>query len=327
MARINEPRVARQPQPTARPTPQPAARPAQQPAARPAQQPAQQQDRFEGLFNAVSRGANAIKSVTDTVAGAATRTVTGQRTFGPWNLGSQQRSTVEPMNTRGSRAAGVAGTLATVAQLPGAAATAFRDVRNAFQNATAETVTRATGSTASLVSTASSAAKGIIETGNLISNFRGIRDAAARTVLERAPDAARGLVNRVAGETAQQVLDGASRQVTRAAAARVAGEGLEVTARAGATAAREAAPHVLAATAGRAASRFVPGLNVAIAAADTVAFGSEVANAIRGDVNPGKLVTSGITALGSIAAATNIPVVSQVGAAVSTVSSLIGSFF
>jgi hypothetical protein len=38
-------------------------------------------------------------------------------------------------------------------------------------------------------------------------------------------------------------------------------------------------------------------------------------------------VTSGITALGSIAAATNIPVVSQVGAAVSTVSSVIGSFF
>ncbi|HLL00293.1 MAG TPA: hypothetical protein VK539_06875 [Myxococcaceae bacterium] len=305
MARINEPRVTPRTQPrtqTTQPTP-PRAQTAR-PTTPPRTQAPQQQDRFEGFFNAVNRGANAIKSVTDSV-------VAGARTA----------------NSRATRGAGIAGTLATVAQLPGAARTAFRDVRNAVQNATAETVTRATGSVASVVSTTASAAKGIIETGNLVRDFRGIRDAASRTILNRVPDAARGVVNRVAGETAQQVLNGASRQVARNVAARVAGEGLEVAARAGVSAAREAAPHVLAATAGRAASRFVPGLNVGIAVADSVAFGSEVANAIRGDVNPGKLVTSGITALGSIAAATNIPVVSQVGAAVSTVSSFVGSFF
>jgi hypothetical protein len=305
MPRIDEPRVTPRTQPRTQTT-QPTTPRAQtaRPTTPPRTQAPQQQDRFEGFFNAVNRGANAIKSVTDSV-------VAGARTA----------------NSRATRGAGIAGTLATVAQLPGAARTAFRDVRNAVQNATAETVTRATGSVASAVSTTASAAKGIIETGNLVRDFRGIRDAASRTILNRVPDAARGVVNRVAGETAQQVLNGASRQVARNVAARVAGEGLEVAARAGVSAAREAAPHVLAATAGRAASRFVPGLNVAIAAADSVAFGSEVANAIRGDVNPGKLVTSGITALGSIAAATNIPVVSQVGAAVSTVSSFVGSFF
>jgi hypothetical protein len=326
MARIigEEPRVVRQPQPTTTPTTAPGSRTqtARQPPAQ------QQQDRFDGPINTVSRAANAVKSVTDTVAGTQTRTTPGQRTFGPVNLGSQPRSTVEPLNTRANRAAGAAGTLASVAQLPGATYTALRDARNFAQNATLENGIKAAGSGASFVSTAANVAKGAIETGNMIGNFRGIRDAAAREVLERAPDAARSVVNRVAGETAQQVLDGASRQVTRNVAARVAGEGLEVAARAGATAAREAAPHVLAATAGRAASRFVPGLNVAIAAADTAAFGAEVANAIRsGEPNVGKLVTSGVTALGSIAAATNIPVVSQVGAAVSTVSSLIGSFF
>ncbi|WP_225414527.1 hypothetical protein [Stigmatella hybrida] len=297
------------------------------PAAAPAPA-AQPQDQFEAAANGVNRAANGVKSVTDAVLGTQTRNVSGQQTFGPWNLGSQPRSTVEPMNTRASRAAGIAGTAASVAQLPGAAYTAIRDARAFAQNATVENGITAAGSGASAVSTAANAAKGIIETGNLVSNFRGVRDAAARTMAENAPDAARAVVNRVAGETAQQVLDGASRQVTRNVAARAAGEGLEAAARAGASAARAAAPHVLAETAGRAASRFVPGLNVAIAAADTAAFGAEVANAVRsGNPNVGKLATSGITALGSVAAATNIPVVSQVGAAVSTVSSFVGSFF
>ncbi|WNG57001.1 hypothetical protein F0U59_21240 [Archangium gephyra] len=330
--RIGDPRPVPQQPTTARPatpavTP-PTARPAANPQTAAGNPQAQQQDRFDRPINLVGRAANAVKSVTDTVLGLATKTTNGQRTFGPFNLGSQPRSTVEPMNTRGSRAASVLGTAASVAQLPGAAYTAVRDARNFIQNATAENGIKAAGSGASLVSTAANVAKGAIETGNLIRNFRGIRDAAAQTMLQRAPDAARSVVNRVAGEAAQQVLDGASRQVTRGAAARVATEGLEAAARAGASAARGAAPHVLAATAGRAASRFVPGLNVAIAAADTAAFGSEVANAIRtGEPNWGKLATGGITALGSIAAATNIPVVSQVGAAVSTVSSLVGSFF
>ncbi|SEU37033.1 hypothetical protein [Stigmatella erecta] len=328
----DEPRLPRLPQPapaasdrctTATPPvpPPPAAAPAPPTVGQP-------QDQFEAAATGVNRVTNGVRSVTDAVLGTQTRNVPGQQAFGPWSLGGQPRSTVEPMSTRASRTAGALGTAASVAQLPGAAYTAVRDARAFAQNATVENGITAAGSGASALSTAANAAKGAIETRNAVANFRGVRDAAAQAMAQNAPDAARSVVNRVAGETAQQVLDGASRQVTRNVAARAAGEGLEAAARAGASAARAAAPHVLAETAGRAASRFVPGLNVAIAAADTAAFGAEVASAVRsGNPNVGKLATGGITALGSIAAATNIPIVSQVGAGVSTVSSFIGSFF
>ncbi|ATB35681.1 hypothetical protein CYFUS_001095 [Cystobacter fuscus] len=71
----------------------------------------------------------------------------------------------------------------------------------------------------------------------------------------------------------------------------------------------------------KAAGRFAPGLNIAVA-------GMDVANAAKTFKDPnatmGQKVTAGITAGGSVLAATNIPVVSQVGAAVSTVASLAG---
>jgi hypothetical protein len=77
-----------------------------------------------------------------------------------------------------------------------------------------------------------------------------------------------------------------------------------------------------AGTLAKLAGRFAPGLNVAMAGLDT-------ATAIATWVNPkasiAAKVTSGITALGSIAAATNIPIVSQVGAAVSVASTVAGA--
>lgn len=75
--------------------------------------------------------------------------------------------------------------------------------------------------------------------------------------------------------------------------------------------------------AAKAAGRFVPGLNVAIAAADAATayqtfFDKKSSN--------GKKAAAIVTALGSAAAATNIPVVSQVGAGVSAVSSFVGGW-
>jgi hypothetical protein len=70
------------------------------------------------------------------------------------------------------------------------------------------------------------------------------------------------------------------------------------------------------------AGRFAPGANVAMAALDTA---NAVATWRDPKASTAAKVTSGITALGSIAAATNIPVVSQVGAAVSTVSTIAGA--
>ncbi|WNG14165.1 hypothetical protein F0U63_05440 [Cystobacter fuscus] len=71
----------------------------------------------------------------------------------------------------------------------------------------------------------------------------------------------------------------------------------------------------------KAAGRFAPGLNIAVA-------GMDIANAAKTFKDPnatmGQKVTAGITAGGSALAATNIPVLSQVGAAVSTAASLAG---
>ncbi|QRK12669.1 hypothetical protein JQX13_23120 [Archangium violaceum] len=74
-------------------------------------------------------------------------------------------------------------------------------------------------------------------------------------------------------------------------------------------------------TGGKAASRFVPGLNVAMA-------GLDIANAVKTIKDPnaslGDKITSGIVAGGSALAATNIPIVSQIGGAISTGASVAG---
>ncbi|PTL76614.1 hypothetical protein [Vitiosangium sp. GDMCC 1.1324] len=74
-------------------------------------------------------------------------------------------------------------------------------------------------------------------------------------------------------------------------------------------------------TGGKALSRFVPGANIAMA-------GLDIANAVSTIKDPnaslGDKITSGIVAGGSALAATNIPIVSQVGGAISTGASIAG---
>jgi hypothetical protein len=77
-----------------------------------------------------------------------------------------------------------------------------------------------------------------------------------------------------------------------------------------------------ASTAAKAAGRFAPGVNIGIAALDTAMAAKTIADP---NASVASKVTSGITAAGSIVAATNIPIVSQVGAAVSTASSVAGA--
>ncbi|MFL5352765.1 hypothetical protein [Archangium sp.] len=77
-----------------------------------------------------------------------------------------------------------------------------------------------------------------------------------------------------------------------------------------------------AGTAAKMAGRFAPGLNIGIAAIDTAIAAKTIADP---KASVASKVTSGITAAGSIVAATNIPIVSQVGAAVSTASSVAGA--
>jgi len=77
-----------------------------------------------------------------------------------------------------------------------------------------------------------------------------------------------------------------------------------------------------AGTAAKLAGRFAPGVNVAIAAMDV---GIAIKTISDPNASIASKVTSGITALGSVAAATNIPIVSQVGAAVSIASTAVGA--
>lgn len=286
----------RRPTPTSTPTPTPQARAPARPTA-PPQSP--QADRFEAAHNRVSQAANGVKSVSDTVAA------------------------LQHGNTRGARWSGGVGTAASVAQLPGAAYLAYRDTRDFFRNPSGATANKAGGSVASAASTGLNVAKGTLETAGLVSNHRAATHAARAAFTQAAPGASHAVANRVATAAAREALDGGSRQVVRAVAARVAGEGMEAAGRLGANAARAAVQGGGTAVA-RAAGRFAPGLNVAIAAADTAAAVSTFADPTA---SPGKKVTAGITAAGSILAATNIPVVSQAGAVASTVSSFVGSFF
>ncbi len=317
----NEPRPV--PTPTPRPTPTPTAQPRTQARAQPQPQP-QQPDRFEEAHNRVSQAANGVKSVSDAVGNTQVRTAPGPQRFGPWAIPGRGNSpTVEGVNTRASRIAGGAGLAASVAQLPGAAYLAARDTRDFFRNPSGATANKAFGSLASAASTGLNVVKGGLDFAGNVSNYRAAANAARTAFTQAAPDAARAVANRVASSAAREAVEGGSRQVVRAVAARAAGEGLEAAGRLGANAAR-AAVHGGGTAVARAAGRFAPGLNVAIAVADTAAAVSTIADP---NASTGKKVTAGITALGSIAAATNIPVVSQVGAAVSTVSSFVGSFF
>ena len=74
--------------------------------------------------------------------------------------------------------------------------------------------------------------------------------------------------------------------------------------------------------AGKTAGRFIPGVNIGIAALDISNAGVTLANK---NASPGAKATSVITAVGSAAAATNIPIISQVGAGISAASSIIGA--
>lgn len=162
------------------------------------------------------------------------------------------------------------------------------------------------------------------------------RDAASRS--QRQAAVARDAARRAANPTNSTVRAAtrASTQAARAGGSTLAST-LGTTNRAAATtllrqggreaseaATRAVARRAIVGTVARAGGRFVPGLNVAIAAADTA---TAISTLRDPNASRGRQVTSVITAIGSVAAATNIPIVSQVGGAVSAVSSFVGAFF
>jgi predicted HicB family RNase H-like nuclease len=144
----------------------------------------------------------------------------------------------------------------------------------------------------------------------------------AKDIAEAAPQARQSL--RVLGKVAQRMAPKVSARVAGAASKVAASAGGKVAAKVAQKVAGNAVAKAGTKALGKAAGRFAPGVNVAIAVADSASFVKTLRDP---KASVGAKITSGVTALGSIAAATNIPVVSQVGAGVSLVSSVVGGWF
>jgi hypothetical protein len=175
----------------------------------------------------------------------------------------------------------------------------------------------APGASKSMVSAASkTAANSALGKVDSAASKRAIGDAMSKVQANSTLATEMGTSGRSAARTAQSV---GSKAATTAAKATA---GTSTLAKVGSTAGKIAKG--TGAVAGKAGARFVPGLNVAVAAMDA----KNAYDTVRDPkASTTAKVTSVITALGSGAAATNIPVVSQIGGAVSAVSSLIGSFW
>lgn len=259
---------------------------------------------------------------------------------------------------RGARAGGrlghqagvlgpAAGVVGEAFALPGNYSKMTESLGQAFSpNATTQDKIGAAGATAEFASGGLSLVRDAAEVPGAYLQGSARRQAST-AFRQAAPNASRQVVNsasRVAAEQAmQEAGTKAARRATQDAAVKAAqrnggtlAQGAGVTGRSaakaalreGGEAASKAAGKAVAKsalkTAAKAGARFVPGLNIAIAAADTAVAAATLADP---KASTGKKVTSCITAAGSIVAATNIPIVSQVGAGVSAVSSFIGSFF
>lgn len=214
--------------------------------------------------------------------------------------------------------------------LPGTISSAVQNVRQAARTGSREDVTAAIRSTADAVNDTAQVTQHtaeLVRDGNRFARSYSAARRAYTAAAPGAPAAARRTALRVAvdgmnGRTRQAMQQRAVATARRAAPQAVRAN--TVAAVRAARAGRAAQATVAATRLARTAGRFVPGANVAIAVADTA---NAVATLRDPNASFGRRAASVVTAIGSIAAATNIPVVSQVGAAVSTVSSFVGSWF
>jgi len=221
-----------------------------------------------------------------------------------------------------------AGAIADGAKLPDKIGTAAQDVKKAIQSGTGEDIAQAAVSTTDAAKTGISAGDAAINVASRVhqnrATLKGAAEAASKTGV------ADDVANAAAKAATKATKNGASRQVTRAAArqaatqaarktvgrsaARAAGN---VAGNAAATGARTAAKRAAAGGLAKAAGRFAPGVNIAIAAYD----GAKAVQIISDPkASTGKKVAAGLTAAASAVSATNIPVVSQIGAGVATIT-------
>jgi len=251
---------------------------------------------------------------------------------------------------KGARGLGsVAGVAGAALTLPGGISDAVAAIEKARLTGSRSDIAQASAATTGTACLGARFVKHGLETTALGSKFvagRLATRAGAQAFRQAAPDASKAVVKAASKQAAKAALSEASEKAARrgiTSAAKTAAQKSSTLAKGAGVVGKSAAKKVLreggeaAAKAagkavakgalkagGKAVGRFVPGLNVGIAALDTATAAATLADP---KASTGKKVTSCITAAGSVVAATNIPVVSQVGAAVSTVSSFVGSFF
>jgi len=242
----------------------------------------------------------------------------------------------------------VVGTVAHVVKLPGAIATAVKDIREAVRTGSRADIATAAHSVLDAAGDAVETAADGLEAAVKVNKLATTYKAAKLAFKAAAPGVTEAVAKAAAKSAMKSTFEGATRQVARAAARQVvkdvakaeagsiaravagsasraaAKASLKSASHAAVEAAAHAGAHAATGTLARAAARFAPGVNIALAAIDTASAAATLADP---KASLGSKITSCITAAGSIAAATNIPIVSQVGAAVSTVSSIVGAFF
>ncbi len=323
----------------------------------------QHEKTIKGATAVVTQSSKAIAFGKDAVEqiSRATKKLPVEGILGPKGLGYISNPTVAagkfgPLQKVMAQTKGVAGAFGVFTAVK-SVGTAVGDIRNAVRTGSRDDITKAARSSLDAAKATLNVASGGIQgskvAGGLlhaktVSGMLGAEKAALDAFKRVAPKVSDDVAKAAANNALKQVFEGATSKVARRAiteaakdaatkvggslAKGVAGSASRAAAKATLNAAgREAAEAALkagaraaAGPAAKAAARFAPGLNVAMAAVDTA---QAVATLADRNASTGKKVTSVITAVGSIAAATNIPIVSQVGAAVSTVSSIVGAFF
>jgi hypothetical protein len=196
------------------------------------------------------------------------------------------------------------------------------------------------------IGVARAGAKAAVEAFRVSDGFKGLRPRVAREVEAMVANAgaviaqaksqeavAKTLINRNAARSVAAAVEVGQRSVTEAVlhanamrpASEVASRTIGAAEALAGDAALRAGSRAGATAIGKAAARFAPGLNVAMAVVDTGVAGRDILLAVKNPTgrNIGRAIMAGLTAAGSIISATNIPVISQLGAAASTVTGVI----
>jgi hypothetical protein len=233
----------------------------------------------------------------------------------------------------------VGGAVYQAATLGGKVKTAAADVRKAVRTRNGSDVATAVRTSAAATSGAIQTAHKSAAAGVLVHKSVAAYRAASNAFKATAPHASKAVVSAAARAAVKNSLAGAKAAAKHPveAAARLAAQksGAAVKTFAGSssraiikTASEAAGKAALRAGAksgasvlAKAAGRFAPGVNVAVAALDVAQAGATLADQ---KASVGKKAASVITAAGSVVSATNIPLVSQIGAGVSMVSGIVG---